>query len=87
MTIAARAHRVFISNNARLWTNIVFTVATVKIWMTPLKDISEFVWMSWMGIAGGVELLKRVIGAKYGMVSEEPHHDDDHPKPRGDDEQ
>lgn len=86
MTIAARAHRVFISNNARLWTNIVFVVATVKIWMTPLKDISEFVWMSWMGIAGGVELLKRVIGAKYGMVSEE-RHDDDHPKPRGDDEQ
>lgn len=61
----------FISNNARLWTNIIFAVATVKIAMTPLPKISEFVWISWMGIAGGVELLKRVIAAKTGIKNEE----------------
>lgn len=65
-------HRVFISNNAKLWTNVVFVVATIKVAMTPLRDISEFVWISWMAIAGGVELAKRVILAKTGVVSEEP---------------
>lgn len=67
-------HRVFIANNARLWTNIVFVVATIKVAMTPLKDISEFVWISWMAIAGGIELTKRVIAGKLGIVEEEPRH-------------
>ena len=65
-------HRVFISNNAKLWTNIVYVVATWKIIATPLKDISSEIFLVWMGIVGGVELLKRVIAGKMGVTSEEP---------------
>jgi hypothetical protein len=67
-----RLHSIFISNNAKLWTNIVYVVATYKIASTPLKEVSSEIFLVWMGIVGGVELLKRVIAGKMGVTSEEP---------------
>lgn len=64
-------HRTFVTNNAKLWTNIIFFVATYKIISTPLDKISETIFLGWMGIAGGTELLKRVIAGKFGGPSEE----------------
>src|SRR5512146_2319448 len=72
MNLGQTLHRIFISNNAKLWTNIVYAVATYKVWVTPLDKISETVFWSWMGIVGGVELVKRVIAAKMGVTAEEP---------------
>jgi hypothetical protein len=63
---------VVISNNAKLWTNIAYGVATWKIAVTPLKDISTEMFLLWIGIVSGVELVKRAIAGKLGVTREEP---------------
>src|SRR4051812_21922420 len=69
--------RLFLTNNAKLWTNIIFFVATWKVWHTDLDKISETVFLGWMAIAGGTELLKRIITGKFGITTEEPTHEQD----------
>jgi len=62
----------FISNNAKLWTNIAYGVATWKIAVTPLKDISAEMFLLWIGVVSGAELLKRTIAGKFRVTTEEP---------------
>jgi hypothetical protein len=54
----------FVKHNAKCWMQVAYAVSTYKIVTTPLKEMSDFIFIGWFSVVGGVELFKRVLAAK-----------------------
>jgi hypothetical protein len=68
-----RGHNVFVRNNAKLWTNTAYAVSTwVVIHQELGKGVDNTLFLIWLGVVSGSELLKRVIAGKLGVIKEEP---------------
>lgn len=55
---------IFIKNNAKAWMQVAYAVSTYKIMTTPLSEMSDFIFIGWFSVVGGVELFKRAMAAR-----------------------
>jgi hypothetical protein len=65
------AHAALVRNNAKLWTNIAYVVATwVVIHQEWTGKLDATVFFVWLGVVSGAEIAKRVIAIKTGVTQE-----------------
>ena len=67
------AHRLFIRNNAKLWTNIAYVISSFVVVHQEMKDkLDATVFLVWLAVVSGAEIAKRIVAGKMGVTAEEP---------------